>query len=100
MVRTIFILAAFAGAAFGQAGFEAADVHVSPHSNNPGMHMGVVRGRYDIRMATMVDLVRTAYGVDASNVVGGPSWLELNRYDITAKLPPDSKPDAFPLLLQ
>jgi uncharacterized protein (TIGR03435 family) len=35
----------------------------------------------------MVDLIRTAYGVEAEKVVGGPSWLELDRYTVRAKAP-------------
>jgi len=36
------------------------------------MQGGVLRGdRYEMRQATMVDLVRTAYGVDADKVIGG-----------------------------
>ncbi len=35
----------------------------------------------------MVDLVRTAFGVEADKVAGGPRWLEMNRYDVTTKVP-------------
>jgi uncharacterized protein (TIGR03435 family) len=42
-------------------------------------------GRYEIHNANMVDLVRTAYGVDAENVVGGPNWVEYDRFDVIAK---------------
>jgi uncharacterized protein (TIGR03435 family) len=80
-------------AAFGQSAdrFEAADVHASPHSdNNFNLFMRGPQtraGRYEIRTATMVDLVSVAYGVDGDKVYGGPNWLELDRFDITAKLP-------------
>ena len=42
-------------------------------------------GRYELRRATMVDLIRTAHAVDADKVVGGPHWLELDRFDVIAK---------------
>lgn len=35
----------------------------------------------------MVDLIRVAYNVDAEKVFSGPSWLEMDRFDLTAKAP-------------
>ena len=71
--------------------FVIADVHVSPFSSNPFMHGNSIQGdRYFLTQATMVDLIATAYGVDAVNVQGGPTWLERDRYDIRAKVPPST----------
>jgi uncharacterized protein (TIGR03435 family) len=53
-------------------------------------------GRYEMRNATMVDLVAKAYGVDQENVFGGPTWLELDRFDVLAKLPDKSLESATP----
>jgi uncharacterized protein (TIGR03435 family) len=91
---------------FGQSSeprpaFEMADVHVSPHSAFPQMTGGVLRaGRYELRKASMVDLIRTAYGIDADSVVGGPSWLESDRFDVIAKAPPDTPAETTKLMLQ
>lgn len=79
-------------AAFGQTevppAFDLADVHVSPHVTNPFMRGGVVRGgRFEIRTASMLELISSAYSVDAEKVLGGPSWLEIDRFDILAKAP-------------
>ena len=71
--------------------FEVADVRASqPRADGrSALQMeggGAVRGgRYEIHDATMVDLVRTAYGVEADAVVGGPSWLAVDRFDVVAK---------------
>jgi len=68
--------------------FELADVHVSRPTNNPYMRGPMVaHGLYQIRYATMLDLIRTAYGVEAAKVVGGPNWLESDTFDVMAKLP-------------
>src|SRR6516162_6213582 len=99
MMRVFFLPAFLLGAAFGQTAdrFEAADVHASPHTdNNFNLFMRGPQtraGRYEIRTATMVDLISTAYGVDGDKVYGGPNWLEMDRYDVTGKLPegPSSK---------
>jgi uncharacterized protein (TIGR03435 family) len=81
--------------------FQIADVHVSPYARNPIMQGGVLRaGRYELRQATMLDLIKTAYGVDPETVVGGPSWLESDRFDVTATAPPDTSAETASLMLQ
>ena len=60
------------------AAFEIASVQPSAPSAITAMRGGAPRdGRYELRGATIVDLIRTAYTVDADKVVGGPHWLEL-----------------------
>ncbi|MEP7354007.1 MAG: TIGR03435 family protein [Acidobacteriota bacterium] len=99
------------GAAFGQAGttasetstpaFEAADVHVSPKVRLPSMASGGLRGtRYLVRQGTIVDLISLAYDVDNDKILGGPSWLDLDRFDLSARAPEGSKPEQAKLMLQ
>jgi len=81
--------------------FDAADVHVSVKSPQMFMRVNPPRnGRYEIKNATMLDLVRTAYGMTADRVVGGPNWLELDRFDIIAKVPDAADADAAKAMLQ
>jgi uncharacterized protein (TIGR03435 family) len=81
--------------------FLVADVHVSPFTANPFMHGDSIQGdRYFLTQATMVDLIATAYGVDAVNVQGGPPWLERDRYDIRAKVPPRTTQEDVNLMLR
>jgi uncharacterized protein (TIGR03435 family) len=96
-----------AGQSTPAARFEVADVHSSvPVENGPpalstAVRIGVPRnGRYEIRRATMVDLIRTAYGVEADKVVGGPHWLEMNRFDIVAKVPASATRETVMPMLQ
>jgi uncharacterized protein (TIGR03435 family) len=71
-----------------QATFEIADVHVSPTTRNPFLRGPNIRhGLFEMRNATMVDLIKTAYGVEAERVVGGPNWLEKDTFDVFAKVP-------------
>src|SRR5262245_25974533 len=91
--------------AFGQStepkpAFELADVHVSPRSTTTAMRVSSRAGRYEIRNATMVDLIRTAFTMDADNILGGPSWLEYDRFDVVAFVPPNTTPDTQKLMLQ
>src|SRR5262249_17377531 len=86
-----------------QPRFEAADVHLSPPARNPYNYAsgGVLRGeRYELRKATMLDLIKTAWNVDPDTVFGGPNWLELDRFDIYAKAPLDTLPETVRLMLQ
>ncbi len=86
--------------------FDAADIHLSPRSDwvKDGLHamqVGFVTSdRYELRKATMLDLIRTAYNVDAEKVVGGPSWIDYDRFDIAAKTRPGTRPERLRLMLQ
>jgi len=73
--------------------FDVAGIQVSTRQQ-PGMRGGVLRGnRYELRNATMVDMIRAAYNVQPERVTGGPSWLEWNRFDIAALAPEGTPPD-------
>jgi uncharacterized protein (TIGR03435 family) len=110
----VSFLALICGALFGQStatppatpselppAFETADVHASAHSTRTYMSGGVLRGgRYDLRYATLVDLIATAYGIDNDKVLGGPSWLETDRFDIIAKAPPTTSTETLHRMLQ
>ncbi|MCU1329699.1 MAG: hypothetical protein JWN34_5069 [Bryobacterales bacterium] len=66
--------------------FELADVHVSPPTRNPFIREPQFRnGRYEVRFATMVDLIGKAYGVQPERVSGGPNWVENDLYKINAR---------------
>ena len=88
--------------AFGQPAetppkFEIAYVHASPKptSQNQFIRTAPVRNdRYEVKYATMVDLVRLAYGFTPDKILGGPSWHEMNHFDILAKVPPHSDADS------
>src|SRR5580698_2897540 len=58
------------------------------------------RGRYELRNASLVDLIQTAWDVNADNVVGGPDWLDLKRFDVIATAPADSRPDTLRMMLR
>src|SRR5512132_2469655 len=96
--RTI-LAAVLAGTVLGQPSetplaFEAADVHVSPKSRNPSMAAGGLRGtRYLVRQGTMVDLISLAYDIDNDRILAGPSWLDTDRFDVSARAPSGSTPD-------
>jgi len=98
-----------ASVAYAQTGnapkFDAADISVRSHNGvtgQPGMTGGVLRGgRYDLRNASMVELIATAYNIsDQALIVGGPSWLEYDRFDIAAKAPQGTSQQDLRLMLR
>ena len=84
--------------------FEAAEVHLRARSatGSQGPSGGVLRGgRYDVRNASMVDLIAMAYSINNPEmIIGGPNWLERDRFDIAAKAPDRTSPDNVKLMLQ
>jgi len=80
--------------------FEAADVRVSPKSSSTFSRSSTARGRYQIKNGNMVDLIRAAYDFDSDKVLGGPNWLEMDRFDVVAKLPEESTPDLRRQMMQ
>ena len=94
-----------AGALPGQTGdsprFEIADVHVSSKPFNAGFRNTPPRnGRYEITNATMVNLITVAYGLTPDKVLEGPNWLELDRFDVIAKIPARATADDQKAMLQ
>lgn len=47
-----------------------------------------------------MDLVRTAWGVAADKVVGGPDWVETDRFDVVATAPDGSSAETLRAMLQ
>ncbi len=81
--------------------FVIAGVRSSPHRTFARMMGPVLRGdRYFLRQAPMRDLVGLAYGVNPGYVQGGPKWLEMDRYDIDAKMPPETTRDEANLMMR
>jgi uncharacterized protein (TIGR03435 family) len=109
MMRTFActgLIALFSGAVFGQSTetapkFEIADVHVSAKTTNPFVRTGPARGgRFEVKTATMVDLIVIAWGFGADKILAGPSWLEMDRFDVIGKVPADSTAETQKLMLQ
>src|SRR5258708_3866335 len=81
--------------------FEASEVHTSPHVTFPFMDGGNLHGdRYALRQASMADMIAEAYHLDIANVQGGPSWLEMDRFEVSAKAAPATSHDDLRLMLR
>jgi uncharacterized protein (TIGR03435 family) len=82
MIRVACVLCMMA-AAYGQR-FEVAAIKPSnADPSSSGMYTG--HGRIHATNVTLKRCIQGAYGVGPNQVVGGPDWLESDRFEITAK---------------
>jgi uncharacterized protein (TIGR03435 family) len=92
------LTALVACAAFGQVvpktpAFEVADVQCSKPDAKPARPRFLPGGRVDLHGITLKLMIMAAYGVQDDLVIGGPAWLDADRFDVVAKAVPDT-PDA------
>ena len=82
------------------AAYATVDIRPSAPNTIPEMRGRFFRGHYELRNATVVDLIDTAWSVDPDQVVGGPDWLDTDRFDVTTAAPPESTPEALKFILR
>src|SRR5215831_18028755 len=63
------------------------------------VRMGGDAGRVDYANVSLKDVLARAYNLKRYQV-SGPSWLDSERYDITAKVPDGVPKEQIPLMLQ
>jgi uncharacterized protein (TIGR03435 family) len=82
--------------------FAVADIHPSPFSyGGEYFHRAPAIGdRFVLHQATLLDLIETAYKVEADAVTGGPPGLTFDRYEVVAKLPPGAVQADTPKMMQ
>jgi uncharacterized protein (TIGR03435 family) len=85
--------------------FDVASISTRPRDVSRGgfiqLEGGHVRnGRYEVRRATLLDLITLAYGVRREAVIGGTNRLDWDRFDIAARVPPSTRPETARLMLQ
>ena len=76
------------------------DVHPSPYRAVIWYRTNIGNQRFDMRDASILDMVSLAYDRENGAVLGGPSWIDFDRFDVAAKIsslkeqPPNSNPAA------
>ena len=105
--RTLVVCLAMVSQAYAQK-FEVADIHPSARTTgirlpgiNSEMRGGFTRdGRYELHAATMADLIGVAWGLDIFKVVGGPAWVDHDRFEVIAKIPVGTTTETLRAMLQ
>lgn len=77
------------------------DVHSSPYRRSIIFHTNVSQQRFDMRGATVFEMIEFAYDLgeqddDRENpaIVGGPNWIDWDRFDISAMIPTLKAPNS------
>ena len=60
----------------------------------------VQSGRLRAPFSTVRDLIQAAYGVEPNQVIGGPGWVDTDRFEVTATLPPGATIADAPAMLR
>lgn len=80
-----FSIRAWAGQAQNTPAFEVVSVKPSAAQNDQTASFVQPGARYTAINVTLRMLVKTAYGVHDDQIAGGPSWIDTERFDVTAK---------------
>jgi uncharacterized protein (TIGR03435 family) len=110
MFRTLTTAAAFCAIALAQPPaaptFEVASIKPSTPQQAGRMMMRQRGGpgtpdpsQYSVEGFPLSRVIQQAYGVQ-SYQISGPSWIDSERYDIVAKVPPGTTKEQFQLMLQ
>ncbi len=106
MRRAVSMTVLFACALIAQGqnyrpGFLAADVHASSNAGATRNFSDVTQGdRRELRNASIANLIAVAHGVDKDRIAGGPIWLDLDQFDVIARIPANANRDSQKLMLQ
>jgi uncharacterized protein (TIGR03435 family) len=106
-----FLIAFVYGSAFAQTteapvAFEVASIKPSPPPDGRGMRVGGTGGpgskdpgRWTVQNMSLSNLVTMAYNLKRYEY-SGPSWLDAERFDITAKVPEGATREQFRQMIQ
>jgi uncharacterized protein (TIGR03435 family) len=72
--------------------FEVATIKPNPSTATSMQQLTINNGNFVVRNGSLGDLIGFAYNVQARQVVGGPDWINTERYDISAKTEPEGAP--------
>src|SRR3974390_1164801 len=105
VIRKVPFVLLLCASAFAQpASFEVADVHLSPPTldyHRRGLGGPSIAGdQLYIHRATMLNLIAMAWNVREAKVLGGPTWINFERFDIRAKVPEGAKLDTIRPMLK
>src|SRR5262245_9693383 len=81
----LILLAALLAQAPKEPSFDVAAIKPSANTEVFSFSMVQPGGRYIGQNMSLRLLIKTAYGVHDSQIIGGPSWIDSDRWDINAK---------------
>src|SRR5689334_15981743 len=85
MKMRLVLLAALLAQAPNEPAFDVAAIKPAADTRAVSFSMVQPGGRYSGQNMSLRLLIKTAYGVHDSQIVGGPSWIDSDHWDINAK---------------
>jgi uncharacterized protein (TIGR03435 family) len=83
-----------------QPAFEVASVKPNKSGDPGGSFGGRPGGQLIVRNYTLRNMIRNAYGLQYFQMVGGPDWIDSDRFDIVAKAADDAPPERLLLMVR
>jgi uncharacterized protein (TIGR03435 family) len=72
------------------------DAHASPYRATVWYRMNLGHQRFDMRDATILDLISFAYNREDDAILAGPTWIGFDHFDIVASVPSLKPPSLNP----
>ena len=63
------------------------DVHPAPYRSSIYYRTNIGNQRFDMRDATLLDMIAVGFNRQDQAIVGGPTWIDFDRFDVVAKIP-------------
>jgi uncharacterized protein (TIGR03435 family) len=104
VVALLTVIGLFKSSLRAQSGappqFEVASIKPSPSTNAQRAPMSTDPARIAYNSFSPKILLQIAYKMPEWGIAGGPNWLDSDRYDVAAKIPPGASSDQVPVMLQ
>jgi uncharacterized protein (TIGR03435 family) len=80
--------------------FEAASIRPVPEGAGVPIDLRFFQERFVATNVTLSQLIEQAYGIESREVVGGPDWVRVERFNVTATAGKSVDRDRMKLMLQ
>jgi uncharacterized protein (TIGR03435 family) len=81
------------------ASFETASIKAVESAGRP-IDLRFFPNRFVATTVTLSQLIEQAYGIQPREIVGGPDWVRVERFDVTATTGAEVRPDQMKLMLR
>ncbi|HEV3311471.1 MAG TPA: M56 and DUF3738 domain-containing protein [Chloroflexota bacterium] len=84
----------------GKPAFDVASVKRNMDPDGPHLFQALPGGRVNLINQTVRELIYSAYQTQDYRIIGGPGWLQSDRFDIVAKAERDAPPPQMLLMVR
>jgi uncharacterized protein (TIGR03435 family) len=62
--------------------------------DEPGRYFSTNNTQFKTHNTSLADMMSFVYGIQVRQIIGAPAWVESEKWDVQAKLPPEGMPSA------